>query len=165
MRLYELGVREIAEGVRKKNFSALEVFDECLGRAMVCENTVSALITMTADSGREQAGKIDERIARGEAPGPLGGVPVILKDNMCTRGIRTTAGSRVLGRWEPPYSATAWDLLSDGGAVLLGKANMDEFAMGNTTGTSAFGPTANPWDTSRVPGGSSGGSAASVAAG
>ena len=165
MSICEMNVRQVAAGVREKKFSAEEVFDKCLERALIHENKVTALITMTADTGREQAVKVDERVARGEDPGPLAGVPVILKDNMCTRGIRTTAGSRILGRWIPPYSATVWKLLSGAGAVLFGKANMDEFAMGNTTGSSAFGPTANPWDPSRVPGGSSGGSAAGVAAG
>jgi aspartyl-tRNA(Asn)/glutamyl-tRNA(Gln) amidotransferase subunit A len=164
MELYEMNVRDIAAGVREKKFSALEVFDSCLNRAVACEEKVSALITVTAEAGREKARKVDERAARGEDIGPLGGVPVILKDNMCARGIRTTAGSRILGHWTPPYDATAWALLSAAGAALLGKANMDEFAMGNTTGTSAFGPTANPWDLSRVPGGSSGGSAAAAAA-
>ncbi|MDR1979612.1 MAG: Asp-tRNA(Asn)/Glu-tRNA(Gln) amidotransferase subunit GatA [Synergistaceae bacterium] len=165
MQLYELGVREIAEGIREKKFSALEVFDECLHRTLACEGKMSALITTTADAGRAHARRVDEQIAKGGALGLLAGVPVILKDNICTHGIRTTAGSRILGRWAPPYSATVWELLSSAGAVLLGKSNMDEFAMGNTCGTSAFGPTANPWDVSRVPGGSSGGSAASVAAG
>ena len=165
MQLYQLGVREIAEGIREKKFSALEVFDACLGRALACENRISALITTTADAGRHQAKLVDEHVARGEDPGPLAGVPVVLKDNICTRGIRTTAGSRILGQWTPPYSAMVWELLRSAGAVLLGKANMDEFAMGNTTSSSAFGPTTNPWDSTRVPGGSSGGSAASVAAG
>ncbi|MDR1875890.1 MAG: Asp-tRNA(Asn)/Glu-tRNA(Gln) amidotransferase subunit GatA [Synergistaceae bacterium] len=165
MQLHELSVREIASGVRGRKFSALEVFEDCLGRSAACEGKVSALITTTADAGRQRARRIDERIARGEDPGPLAGVPVILKDNICTRGVRTTAGSRILGDWAPPYDATVWALLQDAGAVLLGKSNMDEFAMGNTCGTSAFGPTANPWDVARVPGGSSGGSAAAVAAG
>ena len=97
--------------------------------------------------------------------GPLVEVPVVLKDNLCTKGVRTTAGSAILGDWKPPYDATVWELLRDAGAVLLGKSNMDEFAMGNTCGSSAFGPTRNPWDATRVPGGSSGGSAAAVSAG
>ncbi len=165
MGLYGLSAREIAAGVRGKKFSALEVFDDCLNRAVACEGKVSALITTTVDAGREQARLVDERVACGEDPGLLAGVPVVLKDNICTRGIRTTAGSRILGQWTPPYNATVWTLLREAGAVLLGKANMDEFAMGNTCETSAFGATANPWDITRVPGGSSGGSAAAVAAG
>ena len=165
MALHELSVRDIAAGVRAKKFSALEVFDDCLNRAVTCEGKISALITTTVDAGREQARLVDEQVALGEDPGLLAGVPVVLKDLICTRGIRTTAGSRILGQWRPPYSATVWTQLREAGAVLLGKANMDEFAMGNTCSSSAFGPTANPWDLTRVPGGSSGGSAAAVAAG
>ena len=165
MRFYELGVREIASGVREKKFSALEVFDECIHHAIACENKISALITMTADSGRSRAREIDEQVARGGECGLLAGVPVVLKDNICVHGIRATAGSRILGQWAPPYNAAAWELLSGAGAVLLGKSNMDEFAMGNATESSAFGPTANPRDVSRAPGGSADGSAASVAAG
>lgn len=165
MELYELNLLAAAEGVRTKKFSALELFDACLARAVACETRISALITTTVDSGREMARRMDERLAQGEDLGPLGGVPVVLKDNLCTKGIRTTAGSAILDNWNPPYDATVWSLLRDAGAVLLGKANMDEFAMGNTCGNSAFGPTRNPWDVTRVPGGSSGGSAAAVSAG
>ena len=165
MELYELNLRSAAEGVRTKKFSALELFDSCLARAVACEPNLSALITTTVEAGREMARRADERLAKGEEPGPLFGVPVVLKDNLCTRGVRTTAGSAILGDWNPPYDATVWELLRDAGAVLLGKANLDEFAMGNTCGSSAFGPTRNPWDATRVPGGSSGGSAAAVSAG
>lgn len=165
MELYELDLRSAAEGVRAKKFSALELFDACLARAVACEANVSALVTTTIEAGREMARRTDERLAKGKEPGPLGGVPVVLKDNLCTKGVRTTAGSAILGNWNPPYDATVWELLRDAGAVLLGKANMDEFAMGNTCGSSAFGPTRNPWDVTRIPGGSSGGSAAAVAAG
>lgn len=165
MELYELDLRSAAEGIRAKKFSALELYDACLARAVACEANVSALITTTVEAGREMARRVDERLAKGEEPGALAGVPVVLKDNLCTKGVRTTAGSAILGDWNPPYDATVWSLLRDAGAVLLGKANMDEFAMGNTCGNSAFGSTRNPWDVSRVPGGSSGGSAASVAAG
>ena len=165
MELYELNLRSAAEGVRSKKFSARELFDACLARVVACETNVSALITTTVEAGREMARRADERLAKGEEPGPLVGVPVVLKDNLCTKGVRTTAGSAILGDWKPPYDATVWALLKDAGAVLLGKANMDEFAMGNTCGSSAFGPTRNPWDTARVPGGRSGGSAAAVAAG
>ncbi|MDR1740535.1 MAG: Asp-tRNA(Asn)/Glu-tRNA(Gln) amidotransferase subunit GatA [Synergistaceae bacterium] len=162
--LHELSTSEIAAGVKGKKFSALEVFDDCLNRTLACDGSLDALITTVVEDGRRAAEAIDGRVARGEPLGPLAGVPTVLKDNMCTYKVRTTAGSRILGGWEPPYSATVWTLLSEAGATLLGKSNMDEFAMGNTTGTSAFGPTRNPWDTSRVPGGSSGGSAAAVAA-
>ena len=165
MQLYELTVQETVQGVRSKKFSASEVFEASMAQAVACESRLSALITLTVEKGREQACAIDAKIARGEDPGPLAGVPVVLKDNICTRGVRTTAASTVLGHWSPPYDATVWGLLQDAGALLLGKGNMDEFAMGNTCGRSSFGYTANPWDLTRVPGGSSGGSAAATAAG
>lgn len=165
MHFYELSACVIAEGVKTKKFSALEVFEAALNRSILCENKLSALITTSVEAGREQAKHIDALVAEGKDPGPLAGVPVVLKDNICTRGIRTTAGSRILGQWTPPYDATVWNVLHNAGAVLLGKANMDEFAMGNTCESSAFGPTFNPWDVTLVPGGSSGGSATAVAAG
>ena len=164
MRFYEMSAHEIAAGVREKKFSAAEVLEDCLRRAEDCEGRLSALITVTAETGRIQAKRIDEMVTKGENAGLLAGVPVVVKDNICTHGIRTTAGSHVLGNWLPPYDATAWALLAAEGAVLLGKGGMDELATG-VTGKSAFGQTTNPWDTSRVPGGSSGGSAAAVAAG
>ena len=164
MRFYEMSAREIAAGVREKKFSAAEVFEDCLSRVEECEGKLSALITVAAEAGRIRAKQIDEMAAKGGTAGLLTGVPVVLKDNICTHGIRTTAGSHILNNWIPPYDATAWALLAAEGAVLLGKGSMDELATG-VTGKSAFGRTTNPWDTSRVPGGSSGGSAAAVAAG
>ena len=165
MELFESGLCAAAEGIRTKKFSALELFDACLARASACEPRLSALITTTVELGRQQAQDVDARIARGEDVGPLAGVPVVLKDNLCTKGVRTTAASAILGDWHPPYDATVWSLLRNAGAVLLGKANMDEFAMGNTCDNVTFGATKNPHDTTRVPGGSSGGSAAAVGAG
>lgn len=164
MRFWEMSAREISSGVREKKFSAAEVFEDCLRRAEDCEGRLSALMTVTAETGRAQARRIDEMVAKGESPGLLAGVPVVIKDNICTHGVQTTAGSRILDGWTPPYDATVWALLAAEGAVLLGKGSMDEFGTG-IIGKSAFGQTANPWDTSRVPGGSSGGSAAAVAAG
>ena len=155
MELYELNLNEAVNGLRDKKFSDKELFSSCQARINQCEENIHAFITRT-DS---------EQPITENPNGILSGIPTVLKDNLCTRGIRTTAASKILGNWKPPYDATAWKYLREAGAVLMGKVNMDEFAMGNTCGNSAFGPTHNPHDISRVPGGSSGGSAAAVSAG
>jgi aspartyl-tRNA(Asn)/glutamyl-tRNA(Gln) amidotransferase subunit A len=126
---------------------------------------LNAFITGTADAAMARAEEIDRAVERGEQLPPLAGAVIAVKDNMVTRGVRTTAGSRILFNYKPPYTATAVERLQAAGALIIGKTNLDEFAMGSSTENSAFGPVRNPWDPTRVPGGSSGGSAVAVAAG
>ncbi len=158
-------VVDIADAVATKQIKAREVVDHYLAQIEARDGEINAFNIVTADHARAQADAIDAALASGEKVGALAGVPVALKDNLCTHGVPTTCSSKILEGWKPPYDATVVSTLRGLGTISVGKTNLDEFAMGSSTENSAFGPTRNPHDTSRVPGGSSGGSAAAVAAG
>ena len=158
-------VVDIAQDIASGKTSAVDVLEQHLARITEREGEINAFNLVTTEQARATAQQVDADIKAGKPVGALAGVPVALKDNMCTRGIETTCSSKILEGWKPPYDATVVTRLHQAGAVMVGKTNLDEFAMGSSTENSAFGPTNNPLDTSRVPGGSSGGSAAAVAAG
>ncbi|MEM9558824.1 MAG: Asp-tRNA(Asn)/Glu-tRNA(Gln) amidotransferase subunit GatA [Planctomycetota bacterium] len=159
------GVLETASAVRAGEATAEEVTKAALARIDALNPALNAFLQVFHDESLERARAIDARIAKGGDPGPLAGVPIAIKDNICLSWGKTTCASRMLEHYESPFTATAAQRLLDAGAVLVGKTNLDEFAMGSSNEHSAFGPVRNPWDTARVPGGSSGGSAAAVASG
>ena len=158
------GAQELAASIRSGVQSAVAVADASFGAINERDDEIHAFLHLTKQRAQIQAQAVDDAVANGNDPGPLAGVPIAIKDNMCTRGEPTTCSSKILEGWRPPYDATVIGRLEAAGAVIVGKTNLDEFAMGSSTENSAFGPTRNPHDTTRVPGGSSGGSAAAVAA-
>jgi len=163
-KLYELTATEISERIRNQDLSAEDYLNSILERIEKVEGKIHAFITVVKDEALRKARKIDRKARKGEKLGCLAGVAVAVKDNICTMGIRTTCSSHMLENFVPPYDATVIEKLEASDAIILGKTNMDEFAMGTTTETSYFGVTHNPWDLRKVPGGSSGGSAAAVIA-
>ena len=162
--LVRLTAAATGEAIASGQTSSVEVTEAYLERIREVDGAVHAFLHVDEDGARDTARRLDARRAAGEALGPLAGVPLALKDVIVTKGLPTTCGSRILEGWRPPYDATVTRRVRDAGLVVLGKTNMDEFAMGSSTEHSAFGPTHNPWDLDRIPGGSGGGSAASVAA-
>jgi aspartyl-tRNA(Asn)/glutamyl-tRNA(Gln) amidotransferase subunit A len=159
-----LSIKELRNLIKNKDVSAVELTTYFLDRIDRIDGDINAFITIDRDMALKGAREVDKEIGRGIIK-PLSGIPVAYKDNICINGMRTTCASKMLSNFVPPYSATVYDNLTEAGAIPIGKTNMDEFAMGSSTETSAFKITNNPWDTSRVPGGSSGGSAAAVASG
>jgi aspartyl-tRNA(Asn)/glutamyl-tRNA(Gln) amidotransferase subunit A len=162
--LHWLTATEAGEMLRRREVSSVELTRAAFERIGRLDGDLNAFLTLTEELALDQARRADETLAKGEG-GPLTGIPGAIKDVLCTQGVRTTAGSKILDPFVPPYDANAVTLLNEAGYVMLGKTNMDEFAMGSSGENSAYGPTRNPWAKDRVPGGSSAGSAAAVAAG
>jgi aspartyl-tRNA(Asn)/glutamyl-tRNA(Gln) amidotransferase subunit A len=165
MTLTDITIVEAGGRLRSGETTAVQLLEAVLDRAHRTEAQLHAYLTLDREGAQAAAEAADAALAAGEDRGPLHGIPVALKDNMCTRGVETTAASQILAGYVPPYDATVVSRLREAGAVIVGKTNLDEFAMGSSTENSAYGPSFNPWDIGRVPGGSSGGSAAAVAAG
>ncbi len=164
MELYKKTAHELRDMIKNKEITSVEATKSVLERIDSVENKIESYITVCGDTALSQAEEIDKKIAAGQPVGALAGVPCAIKDNMCTKGVLTTCASKMLYNFKPPYTATAVKKLEAADTVMLGKVNMDEFAMGSSTETSYFKKTKNPYDLTKVPGGSSGGSAASVAA-
>lgn len=164
MKLEEFTCHEIHNLLKSKEVTSLEVTQSVIKRIEALDLKIHAFITTCFDEAIEQAKEVDKKIAKGEEIHPLAGIPIAIKDNICTKGIKTTCASKILHNFIPPYDAFVVQRLKEVGAVIIGKTNMDEFAMGSSTENSYFGPTKNPWNLDTVPGGSSGGSAGCIAA-
>ena len=165
MELTELTALELSKKIQAKEVTAVEAVQACLKEIEKQESLIHAYVTVDEEGALKQAAEVQKKMEAGDLTGPLAGVPLAVKDNICTEGLRTTCSSRILENFVPPYTAQALQNLQAAGMIVLGKTNMDEFAMGSTTETSAWGVTRNPWNAGHVPGGSSGGSCAAVAAG
>jgi aspartyl-tRNA(Asn)/glutamyl-tRNA(Gln) amidotransferase subunit A len=163
-KILELSILEIVKMISNRDLLAEEYISITLDRIKKVEERINSFITLAEDQAIRKAREIDKKIKRGEKVGRLNGLPIAVKDNICVRGLKTTCGSRMLENFVAPYNATVINRIEEEGGIIIGKTNLDEFAMGTSTEFSFFGPTRNPWDTSKVAGGSSGGSAASVAA-
>ncbi len=164
MNIMSLTAVELGKKIKAKEITVIQAVNAALKKIENVDKEVHSFVTVDIEGALKQAKDIQKKIDTGELTGPLAGVPIAIKDNMCTEGLLTTCSSKILGNYIPPYSAQAVKNLQDAGAIIIGKTNMDEFAMGSTTETSAFGVTKNPWNLNHVPGGSSGGSCAAVAA-
>ena len=162
MDLYKLTGGELHRLMKEKKVSAMEVTEDVFARIAKVENGIGAFITVTPEEAVKAAEAVDKKIAAGEELHPLAGIPIGIKDNICTKGIKTTCASKILQKFVPPYDATVMQKLEAQNPVVLGKTNLDEFAMGGSTENSAYHPTCNPWNTDCVPGGSSGGSAVRI---
>ena len=163
-KLYSLTAAQMKDLLDRKEVTSVEITKSVIDRIEKTDGEIQAYTSYNFEQALQQAAAADEKRAKGETVGELAGIPVAVKDNMCTKNLRTTAGSKMLGNFVPPYNATVVEKLLADGAVIIGKTTMDEFAMGSSGENSAFQVARNPWDTTRVPGGSSSGSAATVAA-
>ena len=163
MNLMSLTAVELGKKIKSGEVTAVEATKAALEQIKKLDGTYNCYVTVDEEAALKEAEEVQKKIEAGELTGPLAGVPVAVKDNMCTEGMLTTCSSKILYNFKPTYTAEAVLNLKKAGAVVIGKTNMDEFAMGSTTETSHFGPTKNPWNQEHVPGGSSGGSCAAVA--
>lgn len=164
MNIINMTATEIGAEIKKGNITSVDAVKAFFGVIEKKEKSINAFISTNKEYAIKRAEEVQIKINSGELTGPLAGVPIAVKDNICTKGVKTTCGSKILGDFKPPYSATVIEKLEKAGAIIIGKLNMDEFAMGSSNETSYYGPTKNPWDINKVPGGSSGGAAACIAA-